>query len=284
MSRTPSPTPAAGVLGRDLSPPPGVTLVEGGADVAVYAGHADGVDVCLFEPGDTEGTSERRVPLLERAHGWWFGFVPGMRPGQRYNVRVAGEWGPDTGLRHNAAKLLLDPYARAVEGRVTWGPEVYGHVVDAGWHGDGDLPSDLDSRGCVPRCVVVDDAFDWEGDRPPGRTRSETVIYEAHVRNQTALHPDVPAELRGTYAGLAHPASVAHLRGLGVTAVELLPVHAFTSEPHLVRRGLANHWGYNTLGFFAPHPGYAAATDPQGVVDEVKGMVKLLHREGIEVI
>ena len=284
MSRPPLPTRLRGGVGRDLSPPPGVTLVEGGADVAVYAGHADGVEVCLFEPGDTEGTSERRVPLLERAHGWWFGYVPGMGPGQRYNVRVAGEWAPDSGLRHNCDKLLLDPYARAVEGEVTWGPEVYGHVVDAGWHGDGERRSDLDSRGHVPRCVVVDDAFDWDGDRPPGRTRSETVIYEAHVRNQTALHPDVPAELRGTYAGLAHPASVAHLRELGVTAVELLPVHAFTSEPHLVRRGLANHWGYNTLGFFAPHPGYAAATDPQGVVDEVKGMVKLLHREGIEVI
>ena len=134
-----------------------------------------------------------------------------MGPGQRYNVRVAGEWSPDTGLRHNAAKLLLDPYARAVEGEVTWGPEVYGHVVDDAWHGDGELRSDLDSRGNVPRCVVVDDGFDWEDDRPPDRSRSETVVYEAHVRNQTALHPDVPEELRGTYAGLAHPASVAHL-------------------------------------------------------------------------
>ena len=207
-----------------------------------------------------------------------------MGPGQRYNVRVAGEWSPDTGQRHNAAKLLLDPYARAVEGEVRWGPEVYGHVVDDAWHGDGELRSDLDSRGHVPRCVVVDDEFDWEDDRPPNRSRSETVIYEAHVRNQTALHPDVPDELRGTYAGLAHPASVAHLTELGVTAVELLPVHVFTHEPHLVRRDMTNHWGYNTLGFFAPHPGYAAATDPQGVVDEVKGMVKLLHREGIEVI
>ena len=195
-----------------------------------------------------------------------------------------GEWSPDTGQRHNAAKLLLDPYARAVEGEVSWGPEVYGHVVDDAWHGDGELRSDLDSRGHVPRCVVVDDEFDWEDDRPPNRSRSETVIYEAHVRNQTALHPDVPEELRGTYAGLAHPASVAHLTELGVTAVELLPVHVFTHEPHLVRRDMTNHWGYNTLGFFAPHPGYAAATDPQGVVDEVKGMVKLLHREGIEVI
>ena len=284
MSPWTHPTPQPGLLTHDLPPPPGVTLVEGGALVAVYAGHADGVQVCLFEPGDTAGSTERRVPMTERAHGWWFGFVPGMAAGQRYNLRATGAWDPDGGLRHNPAKLLLDPYARAVEGEVGWGPEVYGHVVDATWHGDGELPSDLDSRGHVPRCVVVDDAFDWEDDRPPARTRSETVVYEAHVRNQTMLHPGVPEELRGTYAGLAHPASLAHLASLGVTAVELLPVHAFTREPFLARRGMTNHWGYNTLGFFAPHAAYAAADHPQGVVDEVKGMVKLLHREGIEVI
>ncbi|HSO65581.1 MAG TPA: alpha-amylase family glycosyl hydrolase, partial [Ornithinibacter sp.] len=281
-STHPAPVPAP--LTRDLPPPPGVTLVEGGAEVAVYAGHADGIEICLFEPGDPTGETERRVTLTERAHGWWFGFVPGIGPGQRYNVRASGEWDPDRGLRHNDHKLLLDPYARALEGEVAWGPEVYGHVVDATWHGDGEISSELDSRGHVPRCVVVDDRFDWEGDRPPGRSRSETVVYEAHVRNQTMLHPDVPEQLRGTYAGLAHPGSVAHLLSLGVTAVELLPVHTFTHEPHLTRRGMTNHWGYNTLGFFAPHAAYAAADDPQRVVDELKGMVKLLHREGIEVI
>jgi len=269
---------------RDLAPRPGVTLVEGGADVAVYAGHADAVELCLFDAGDKAGTSERRIPLLERAHGWWFAFVPGITAGQRYNFRAHGAWSPDQGLRHNPAKLLLDPYAKAIEGKVRWGAEVYGHVVDVRWHGDGELISDIDSRGHMPRGVVVDDRFDWEGDVAPNRSRSESVIYEAHVRNQTALHPGVPPELRGTYAGLAHPASVAHLTSLGVTAVELLPVHAFTHEPHLVRRGLTNHWGYNTLGFFAPHGAYAAAKDPQGAVDELKGMVKLLHGEGIEVI
>ncbi len=284
MSPPTRPGPARRGVGRDLPPPPGVTLVEGGADVAVYAGHADTAEICLFDAHDGEGSTERRVPLLERAHGWWFGFVPDVRPGQRYNIRVDGPWDPEQGLRHNPAKLLLDPYARALDGEVAWGPEVYGHVVDERWRGDGELPSILDSRGKVPRCVVVDDAFDWEDDRPPGRSRSETVIYEAHVRNQTVLHPGVPESLRGTYAGLAHPASVRHLTELGVTAVELLPVHAFTHEPHLARRGMTNHWGYNTLGFFAPHAPYAAATDPQGAVDEFKGMVKLLHREGIEVI
>src|SRR5215218_11431687 len=139
---------------RDLAPAPGVTLVDGGADVAVYAGHADGLEVCLFEAGDDEGRSERRVPLTERAHGWWFGFVPGVRAGQRYGIRADGAWDPEAGLRHNPAKLLLDPYAKALEGDVRWGPAVYGHVVDDDWRGDGELRSDLDSRSDVPRCVV----------------------------------------------------------------------------------------------------------------------------------
>jgi isoamylase len=273
-----------GPLTRDLPPAPGVTLLDGGADVAVYAGHADGVEMCLYEPGDTAGESERRVPLRERAHGWWFGFVPGVAAGQRYGFRASGPWDPERGLLHNPAKVLVDPYARALEGEVRWGPEVYGHVVGEDWTGDVELRSDLDSRGHVPRSVVVADGFDWEDDTAPGRSRTETLLYETHVRNQTMRHPGVPEELRGTYAGLAHPASVDHLLRLGVTAVELLPVHAFTHEPHLVRRGLVNHWGYNTLAFHAPHAPYAAATDPHGVVDEVKGMVKLLHRAGIEVI
>ncbi|MEO5608310.1 MAG: glycogen debranching protein GlgX [Ornithinibacter sp.] len=275
---------ASGPTTRDLPPRPGVTLRDGGADVAVYAGHADAVDLCLFEPGDPAGDTERAVPLRERAHGWWFGFVPDVGPGQRYGFRVDGAWDPEQGLRHNRAKLLLDPYAKAFEGEVAWGPEVYGHAVDDSWRGDGEVRSELDSRGHVPRSVVVEDRFDWGADTPPRHSRSDTFIYEVHVRNQTMLHPDVPADLRGTYAGLAHPASIAHLRSLGVTAVELLPIHAFTSEPHLAHLGMTNHWGYNTLGFLAPHPAYAAASDPQGVVDEVKGMVKLLHGAGLEVI
>jgi isoamylase len=285
MSTRPLPsTGTAGRLGRDLAPPPGVTLVDGGAEVAVYAGHADGVEFCLVEPGDTAGESERRLALGERVHGWWFGFVPGIGAGQRYGLRVHGPWAPELGLHHNPAKLLLDPYAGALEGAVDWGPEIYGHDVDETWRGDLDERSSTDSRGHVPRSVIVDEAFDWGDDAPPGHARSESVLYEAHVRNQTMRHPGVPAELRGTYAGLAHPASVEHLTSLGVTAVELLPIHAFTHEPRLVRRGLVNHWGYNTLGFHAPHAPYAAARDPQGVVDEVKGMVKLLHQAGIEVI
>lgn len=270
---------------RDLPPLPGVTLCAGGADVSVYAGHADGIDLCLFEPGDATGESERRIPLPERAHGWWWGFVEGMGAGQRYALRARGPWAPDLGLRYNENKLLLDPYARGIEGAVRLGPESYAHKVRrSDWRGDGQIPSDLDSVAHMPRGVVLDNGFDWGEDRPPGTPLPETIIYETHVKTLTMRHPAVPPELRGTYAGLAHPAVIEHLQRLGVTAVELLPVQAFTSEPHLVQRGLTNHWGYNTLGFFAPHAAYASTADPGGVLAEFKGMVKLLHQAGIEVI
>jgi glycogen operon protein len=261
-----------------------MTLVEGGADFAVYAGHAESVEVCLFDEGDWSGRTERRVPLTERIHGTWFGFLPGVGPGQRYGLRADGPWRPEEGHRYNPEKLLLDPYARAVEGDVTWSPAVYAHPVDGPPAGDGLLRNTLDSATSVPRGVVVEDRFDWGDDRPPHVPLSESVLYEAHVRSLTVRHPRVPEHLRGTYAGLCDPAVLAHLRSLGATAVELLPVHAFTSEPQVVQRGLTNHWGYNTLGFFAPHAAFASTKDPQGVVDEFKGMVKLLHAEGIEVI
>ena len=269
---------------RDLPPTLGMTLVEGGAEFAVYAGHAESVEVCLFEPGDSEGTSERRIPLTERTHGTWFGFLPGVVAGQRYGVRADGPWRPQEGLRYNPHKLLLDPYARAIEGDVDWSPEVYAHPVDARLRGDDVLRGTLDSAGAVPRCVVVEDTFDWGDDRRPHTPLADSVVYEAHVRNLTMLHPEVPEHLRGTYAGLCHPAVIAHLKAVGATAVELLPVQAFASEPELTQRGLTNHWGYNTLGFFAPHSRYASTTDPQGVLDEFKAMVRLLHAEGIEVL
>ena len=281
---SPPPAPPRVAPRRDLPPSPGVTLLPEGIDVSVYAGHADEVTLCLFDEGDSAGTTERRIPLTERAHGWWFGYVPGLGVGQRYGFRVDGEWRPDEGLRHNPHQLLLDPYARAIEGGVGWVPAVFAHVVGEDLIGDGRSWSVHDSAGSTPRSVVVDDAFDWEGDVRPGHGRAESVIYEVHVKDLTARHPGVPEPLRGTFAGLAHPATIAHLTSLGVTAVELLPIHASVPEPRLVTRGMTNHWGYNTIGFFAPHAAYAAATDPQGVVDEVKGMVKLLHRAGIEVI
>ncbi|HHU08439.1 MAG TPA: glycogen debranching protein GlgX [Intrasporangiaceae bacterium] len=270
---------------RDLPPPPGVTLRDGGADIAVYAGHAEGIEVCLFDEGDDTGESERRIPLPERAHGWWFGFLEGVSAGQRYGLRAHGDWAPSEGLRYNEHKLLLDPYARGIEGSVRLAPHSYAHQVRrSDWHGDGMIPSALDSVAHMPRGVVLGNGFDW-GDAPvPDTTLANSVIYEVHVKNFTARNPRIPPELRGTYAGLAHPAAIEHLHRLGVTAVELLPVQAFTHEPHLVQRGLTNHWGYNTLGFFAPHAMYASTTDPQGVLDEFKGMVRLLHEAGIEVL
>ncbi|WP_068397301.1 glycogen debranching protein GlgX [Kribbia dieselivorans] len=269
----------------DLQPRPGVTVVDNGTFFSVYAAHAEAVYVCLFEAGDTAGVTERRVPLPHRTHGWWHGFVEGVGPGQRYNLRVDGPWSPHDGHRHNVNKLLIDPYAQALEGDVALTEEIYAHTVEAPeMTGDDEIRSGLDSRACVPRCVVVSDEFEWSIVPRPRHQLSSTVIYEVHVKDLTRLHPDVPEHLRGTYAGMAHPVVVHHLRRLGVTAVELLPVNALFSEPHLLREGLINHWGYNPLSYFAPNPAYAAATDPQGVVDEFKGMVKALHEAGIEVI
>ena len=268
----------------DLPPQLGATVVPGGVDFAVYAGHADAVEICLFETGDRTGASERRVELVDRAHGTWFGTVPDVGAGQRYGVRAHGPWRPHDKLRYNADKLLLDPYAKAVVGAVTWRPEIFGHHVDSQLHGDPEVRDSRNSAAYVPRCVVVDDGFDWGEDRPPHVRWADTLVYEAHVRNLTQRHPRVPEALRGTYAGVAHPVTIEHLQRLGVTTLELLPVHAFTSEPAVVRRDLVNHWGYNTLGFFAPHAAYAASADPLGALDEFKGMVKLLHQAGIEVI
>ena len=271
----------------DRPPPLGLTRTDEGPQLAVLARHATAVDVEIL---DADGRPAGTVPLARTATGIWWDLVPQLAPGTRYGLRVHGPWAPEQGHRHNPAKLLLDPYAGAVEGEVSWVPEVYGHTVD-GHHGGGHLAGDAgvrddrDSAPYVPRSVVVDhDLFDWAGDTLPRVPWTDTVIYEAHVRGLTMRHPDVPPELRGTYAGLAHPAVLEHLVSLGVTAVELLPVHAFISEPALVRQGLSNYWGYNTLGFFAPHARYAAAQDPQGVVDEVKGAVRALHAAGLEVI
>jgi glycogen operon protein len=270
---------------RDHAPAPGVTLVDGGAEVCVYAGHADGVEVALFEPGDTKGRTERRVTLSERLYGYWFGFVPGMGPGQRYGLRATGPWVPSQGLRYNHAKLLMDPYARALEGEVRWVPQIYGHMTGTDLHPlDLTLADTRNSAAYVPRSVVIDERFDWGSDERPRRPLTESLIYETHVRNLTMRLPGVPEQLRGTYAGLAHPVTIEHLTRLGVTAVELLPIHWFPSEPEIARKGLTNHWGYNTLGFFAPQARYAAALDPQGVVDEFKSMVKVLHEAGLEVI
>ncbi|MFC7406275.1 glycogen debranching protein GlgX [Georgenia alba] len=266
----------------------GAHLVGDGIDVAVHAAQAERVDLCLLDVSG-EALTERRFTLHGPVDGIWHGHVPGIGAGQRYGFRAHGRWEPDAGLLHNPAKLLLDPYARALAGTVRLRPEIYGHVVgedlsapDGPWE-----PDPRDSAGHVAHGVVVDDGFD--GAVPPPRVPWErTVIYEAHVRGLTKQLPEVPEELRGTYAGLAHPATVAHLKDLGVTTVELLPIHAKVTEPCLAQRGLSNYWGYNTLAFFAPEPSYAtrAAQEagPAAVLAEVKGMVALLHAAGLEVI
>ena len=268
----------------DTPPPLGVTVDDDGAQVAVLAAHADRVELCLFDSTDDGGHSERRIPLTRKAHDIWWDHIPGLVAGQRYGYRVHGPWAPRDGHRHNPNKLVLDPYAVAIDGTVAWGPEIYGHRVDSAWEGDGDVRDDRDSAAYVPRGVMLNDTFDWGNDVAPRTPWTDTVVYEAHVKGLTMMHPDVPHEIRGTYAALGHPAIIEHLTSLGITTLELLPIHAFTHEPHLQRHGGTNYWGYNTLGFFAPHAGYAAASDPAAVINEVKSAVKALHAAGIEVI
>ena len=255
--------------------PLGATWTPESTNFAVHAPHASAVWVCLF---DDEG-AETAHPLTEQSLGIWHGALPDVAPGTRYGFRADGPWDPARGLRFNPAKLLLDPYARAVSGQVTVDKAIFGHAQD-----DPDERDDTDSAPYVPRGVVVHDTFDWAGDTPMRRRYRDTVIYEMHVKGMTALHDRVPEDLRGTYAGLATPAVIDYLRDLGITAVELLPVHQFTSEPAVVDRGLVNYWGYNTLGFFAPHNGYASAGDRGQQVTEFKAMVKAFHDAGIEVI
>jgi glycogen operon protein len=257
--------------------PLGATPQEGGTNFAL-ASRADAVHLCLF---DGDGT-ETRVELTEYDAGVWHGFVPGVGPGQAYGYRLTGPYEPSRGLRYNHAKLLLDPYARAISGEVRFGPEVYGHHADHPYS-----PSGLDSAGHMPRGLVVDPAFTWS-DRPrPWYDYPDTVIYEVHVKGFTAAHPDVPEAIRGTYAGLGHEAALAHLVGLGVTTVELLPVHHNVPEAFLPGRGLTNYWGYNTVGYFAPHAGYSAAVragQAGGQVAEFKAMVEAIHGAGLEVV
>src|SRR5690606_4504546 len=270
----------------------GVHLVPGGLDVAVLSSHATAVEVCLLDadPGSPDGWAERRIPLTGPTYGVWHAHLPGVGAGQRYGFRAHGAWDPDTGTRFNPAKLLVDPYARGLAGEVRLGPSVYGHRVDGDGRTIGDRPEPdaTDSRADVPHAVVIDDHFDGAPVDRPRIPWTDTVIYEAHVRGLTQQMPGVPPELRGTYAGLAHPVTIEHLRSLGVTSLELLPIHPPVDEPALTRRGLTNYWGYNTLGFFAPNPAYATQAarraGPQAVLAEVKGMVRLLHAAGIEVL
>ncbi|MEA3216591.1 MAG: isoamylase [Acidimicrobiia bacterium] len=256
--------------------PLGATFDGSGTNFAVYSEVADQVDLCLF---DDEG-AETRIPLPDRTAMVWHGYVPGVGHGQRYGFRVQGPYEPERGLRSLRAKLLIDPYARALEGEVDGKEACFGHFF-ADPEGP---PNDLDSAPHVPRSIVVSPYFDWTDDRSPRIPWRETVIYETHVKGFTARHPDIPEALRGTYAGLSHPAAIEYLTSLGVTAVELMPVHQFVHDAHLLDKGLRNYWGYNSIGYFAPHSEYAATGQRGEQVNEFKSMVKALHQAGLEVI
>src|SRR5216117_2198849 len=246
-----------------------------GTNFALYSEVAEAVDLCLL---DEEG-QERRVPLEEVDAFSWHAYLPNIEPGQRYGYRVRGPYAPERGARCNPSKLLLDPYARAIEGEVRWNPACYSYEL-----GNEDSINTTDSAPYVFRSVVHNPYFEWGNDRPPETPLHETVIYEAHVKGMTRCHPDVEEELRGTYAGIAHPAVVEHLQMLGVTAVELMPIHQFVQDQRLLDMSLRNYWGYNTIGFFAPHNGYASSGQRGQQVNEFKAMVRTLHEAGIEVI
>ncbi|OGK80921.1 MAG: glycogen debranching enzyme GlgX [Candidatus Rokubacteria bacterium GWC2_70_16] len=252
-----------------------------GVNFALWSERGVAVDLCLFDR--EQGASEvERIPLARRTDLVWHGYVPGLGPGQLYGYRVHGPYAPDRGHRFNPSKLLLDPYARALAGSLQWRDEVFGYHVG---HPAADLARDRrDSAPFVPKCVVIDPGFDWQDDGPPRVPANRSVVYELHVKGFTARHPGVPASLRGTYAGLATPAALEHLTSLGVTAVELLPVHHHVDERALVERGRTNYWGYNSIGFFAPDSRFAATPARGGQVSEFKSMVRALHRAGIEVI
>ncbi|HWS55889.1 MAG TPA: glycogen debranching protein GlgX, partial [Pyrinomonadaceae bacterium] len=261
--------------------PLGATWDGAGVNFALFSENATGVELCLFDSPDAAEESAR-VQLSEHTDQVWHAYLPEARPGQLYGYRVHGPYAPEHGHRFNPHKLLIDPYAKAVSGAIKWDEAAFGYTI-------GDPREDLsfdgrDSAPYVPKCVVVDPAFSWGGDERPRTPWHRTLIYELHVRGYTRLHPEVPEELRGTYAGLAHPAVIDYLHSLGVTAVELMPVHHFVSDKFIQDRGLTNYWGYNSIGFFAPDVRYSSSGALGQQVAEFKTMVRTLHREGLEVI
>jgi isoamylase len=255
--------------------PLGAAYDGGGTNFSLFSEMAEGVELCLF---DEDGT-EDRLRLEEIDAFVWHAYLPSVSPGQRYGYRVHGPWAPERGQRCNPAKLLIDPYAKAIEGGVHWDQACFPYTF-----GDENSRNDDDSAAFVPRSIVHNPYFDWGNDRPPDIQLNESVIYEVHVKGFTARHPDIPEAQRGTYSGLAHPAAIEYLTGLGVTAVELLPVHQFVHDDRLVERGLRNYWGYNSIGFLAPHNEYASGGQRGEQVAEFKAMVRALHEAGIEVI
>jgi isoamylase len=255
--------------------PLGATFDGAGTNFALFSEVAERVELCLF---DNDG-NETRLDMPEMDALVWHAYLPRVGVGQRYGFRVHGPYDPAKGQRCNPAKLLLDPYAKAIEGSTDWHESLFGYHFT-----DPSKRNELDSAAHTMKSVVISPFFDWANDRHPRTPYHETVIYEAHVKGLTMTHPDIPEEIRGTYAALAHPVMIAHLQKLGITAVELMPVHQFVQDHHLVQRGLSNYWGYNTIGFFAPHNAYSSSGETGQQVLEFKSMVRDLHEAGIEVI
>jgi glycogen operon protein len=259
-----------------LAYPLGATYDGSGTNFAIFSEAAEKVELCLFSARG----KEQRIRLTEVDGFVWHGYLPSIEPGQRYGYRMHGPYDPAQGLRCNPNKLLIDPYSKALDGAVRWDEAVFGYPF-----GDPDGRNDTDSAPFVPKSVVVNPFFDWGSDRSPRIPYHETVIYEAHVRGLTIAHPEIPEQMRGTYTGMAHPVMVDHLKRLGVTAVELMPVHEFLNDHHLQEKGLSNYWGYNTIAFLAPHHAYSmSGSRPGNQVQEFKAMVRDLHDAGIEVI
>src|SRR3989454_6816183 len=256
--------------------PLGASFDGAGTNFSIFSDVAERIDLCLFD----ENGKETRITLPEKTGSWRHGYLPNVRPGQRYGYRVYGPYDPAEGHRCNPNKLLLDPYAKAIDGDVVWNPAVFPYPLG----GSDDVMEETDSAPFVPKSVVINPFFDWSTERWPNHRWHDTVVYETHVKGLTKLHPGVPDELRGTYAGLATPVVIDYLKNLGVTAVELLPVHQFAHDSHLVEKGLRNYWGYNSIGDFAPHNDYSAGGQDGEQVQEFKFMVKTLHEADIEVI
>jgi len=261
--------------------PLGATWDGEGVNFAIFSEHATGVELCLFDSPDAPMESVR-IPITDQTDQVWHCYLPGVRPGQLYGYRVHGAYEPQHGLRFNASKLLVDPYAKALSGDIRWDDAIYGYTI--GGPGEDLTPDDRDSAAFMPRCVVIDPSFDWGDDRLPNTPLHDSIIYELHVKGFTKMHPAVPQPLRGTYAGLAYAPVVRYLQSLGVTAIELLPIHQFVNDRNLQEKGLNNYWGYNSLAYFAPHAPYSSSGDRGDQVREFKAMVKAYHAAGIEVI
>jgi isoamylase len=262
--------------------PLGATVTSSGVNFALYSENATEVDLCLFDHPEAPAETVR-VRMVEQTNHVWHVFLPGFKPGQLYGYRVHGPYDPARGHRFNPSKLLLDPYARALTGPVNWSSEMFGYVQDGS--AEADLKrDDRDNAWCMPKCVVVDNKFDWGSDSRPDTPRAETIIYEVHVKGFSQKCPHTPEHLRGTYAALGSEFAIDYFKKLGVTAIELLPVHHFVNDEFLERKGLTNYWGYNSIGFFAPHFGYSRSGTLGGQVSEFKLMVKNLHAAGLEVI